>query len=611
MERLRRLVSAEQPVGLAAHLTGLPADQPFIPGTTARSLAPTAVRLPSGLYVPAGARVEQAPIDLITTYLTCEEVVGERRGLAYALRIIAAADREGAIELLATWIAERQALEADHVALDRQLAARVFADNHRDRVLGLLGTRRVMLSPQGLLIAAKSVLQLSGQAPDWRPDLLVLAILALQEDLVASDGAEGRGVSPGGALFRELVRSQHFHAETYPRMLVTSHQSRWRDLPPRLRRGRVELPAEFGRATGVPLDDFIAVGFAVWSRVSGDGHPVVVPAGWMSTFRWEQDRLARALALFSTDAEDLAERLGTEERELGIPWSFDALRRFPVIRRPDGSLLIVSSRLLIERIFGWLPIFDLCDGLEAAGDHGASARALTCLRDACELQAMDSLRGIVGQGPARRLYDEDDLRRAFGGGRTSDAVVDAGEALIVVEVSTRHLQRHSRAGDSRVALEEDLERGIYRKAEQLESTIQNLVQDEARLTGAPPVRGRRFVPVLVIADGFPVNPMTTDLIERELRSRNLLMSPLVGRLRIIDQEELEMIESLTEDGTASLLGLLDRWAHSALSGMDMRTWMLAGRYHPGTPMRLEDTFTRAFRPIATILGMSDDELTDG
>jgi hypothetical protein len=371
----------------------------------------------------------------------------------------------------------------------------------------------------------------------------------------------------------------------------------------------IDLANEFEASTGVPLDDFSAVGTALWARsLQVPGQPI--PMAYFASYNWDSDRLERTLRLVSREPHELAELLANDDQQLGFQWSFDRLRQFPVVRLSKGYL-VLSPRLLFERMFGWLPIFDLVQGFVDSSDPRRGHRARKFFEDVCERQALDSLRAIGGDGFGKRLYDDDDLRRAFGTTReVADATFDAGSAWIVVEVSTRQLMRGARGGDSESDLSVDLERGVYEKASQLDSTIRALEGDESRLTGSAAVTGRRLLPLLVATEGFPVNPMTTSAIDRELHERGLLRGGLVGRLRIIDQEELYMIESLVETGQASFLELLDSWGQASLAGMDMKTWLVTSRFDPGMPARVEDAFRRSWRPALSALGVDPDAPDD-
>lgn len=610
VKRLQDLFGAVQPKETRGYLFVPDPSVAYIRGSTVRSLVPRHVALSNGVLVPLGARVGPAPIDFMRTYVTTQELLGRRVGFEAALRWLGRFERGSVLVAVATLLAVRQAVDADWVEHDRELASRLFSEPTRTKALNLLRERRVLVSPQALLIAAKAALQISPTDGDGDLSLFVPAVMAIQEDLISvGEDADDKN-SPGGRLFREIVRSQAFHLETYERALLTTFQLRWRDLPPTMPDPRVDLATEFEAATGVPLDDLSVVGVALWSRaVQQPGEPI--PTTWFSSLEWEPDRLDRVLGLIARDASELGELVEKDEEELGFGWSFDRLRQFPVVRLEDGRLLVISPRLLIERTFGWLPIFDLRQGWMERGDEGRGRRALQFFEDVCERQVLDSLEAIAGSGPGPRVYDDDAIRAAFGRrSKVADAVFDAGEALVAVEVSTRQLQRRVRGSDSEEDLATDLERGIYRKVEQLDATISGLREDESRLTAIRTPSPRRIVPVLVVTEGFPVNPMTTAAIEREVAARGLLRQVFVAPLRIIDQEELDMIESLVESGDASLLQLLDEWNASPLRAMDLRTFLAASRYQSGTPARLAPAFELSWRAAMDALGADDDHAED-
>ena len=106
----------------------------------------------------------------------------------------------------------------------------------------------------------------------------------------------------------------------------------------------------------------------------------------------------RVLALIAREPGELATFLAEDDAELGFQWSFDRLRQFPVVRLDRDNLLVISPRLLFERVFGWLPIFDVVEGWSDRGDGARGQDALEFFRRVCEHQALDSLRAIAGGG---------------------------------------------------------------------------------------------------------------------------------------------------------------------------------------------------------------------
>jgi hypothetical protein len=613
MHQVRDLLTSDQPASVSDYLMVPKEGQPYIRGSSVSSLEMRTVLTKSGLHVPITAKLGPDPIDLLKTYVTASEAFGRSMGMPHVLRWLAEADRDSVLRDVAGVLAERQAIAANWNECDRGLVQRLFREDVAAKILNLLGHDRPLVSPQGLLILAKGALQLSPVGGNTDMSMLVPAVLAIQEDLGTRDRAqpddEADRLTSGGRLFREVLRSQAFHSQRYEGTVMPQFDLRWRELPRAMagERGALDLEAVFAEATGVGLDDFTALGLGLWARAAEQpGQPI--PLAYFASFHWADERLERTLQMIARVPGELSGALTEHEEEFGYQWSFDPIRRFPVVRLDHDRVLIISPRLLFERVFGWLPIFDVVRALEADGQQRRGKQVESFFRRVCERQAMDALRAIAGNGPAKRLYDEADLQRAFGRGRTADAVLDYGSTWVVVEISSRQLVRESVIGGSREHLETDLARGIYTKAEQLHATITQLADDESRLTGVATVLGRRFVPLLITTEGFPINPMTTTVIEADLVAKGLLAGPLVAPIRIIDQEELYVIEAIVEDGDAGLLDLLDGYNAGRLRGMGFKDWASAERgLELGRPARLEDAFHHAFRPALAALGEAEGD----
>jgi len=609
LRQLERLFTGDQPAEAGSYIFVPEPGRAYVRGTAVRSLDIATVRTPSGLWVPATAATGPAPIDLIKTYLVASEVFGGTYGLSDALDWLSRADRDMVLIECAGLLAEREKVDANWHDLDVDLSRRIFQEPHSTKVVNLLGDDRHLLSSQGLLVLAKAALQVCPAVGDRSVSFAVPAVLAFQEVLGRDDdtavGADAG--SPAHSLFREIVQSQAFYGETYEGSLMTHFQLRWRELPAAMTSERqwVDLEQTFGDATGVPLEDFLAIGLALWARSMQ--HPgQAITFGTLANFRGGPARIEAVASLIAGEPTALGTALADQERRFGFRWSFDALRHFPVVRPSSESFLVLSPRLLFERIYGWLPIFDLETSLRSRGDSKAAERAKHFFRRVCERQALDSLRACAVEGGlARRFYSEADLKMAYGG-RTADAAIDCGSAWVVAEVSTAQLKRESVVGGDPAELEKDLDRAVYTKARQLDATVCALQADESRLTSAEPVVGRRIVPLLVVTEGFPVNPNSTLAIERKLKDEGLLQGGLIAPIRIVDQEELDMIESVVESG-GGLLDLLDAYNGGRLRAAGFKEWLLLERrLQPSRPSRLETAFAASWEPAVRAFGGADD-----
>jgi hypothetical protein len=163
------------------------------------------------------------------------------------------------------------------------------------------------------------------------------------------------------------------------------------------------------------------------------------------------------------------------------------------------------------------------------------------------------------------------------------------------------------SGDPIDALESGLTK-LVAKAAQLESTIAALRKDPSRLTGSEVGQSTTFVPLLVMAEGFPVNPATSALLNFRLHEAGILQERDCTPLHVISNEELSLIEALVEEGHA-LLTLLRRHTEGSLKSMSLRDFLAAeARLTPAErPRRLQGPFERAWAPVFRAIGASLDE----
>jgi len=179
-----------------------------------------------------------------------------------------------------------------------------------------------------------------------------------------------------------------------------------------------------------------------------------------------------------------------------------------------------------------------------------------------ERYARESIERIFPElpGGARRVWYEHDMQRAWSSKRAKvsvcDIAVDYGWAWVCIEVVSGRLTQKSLTGGTAADFDQDVAKLVEKKVKQLDATIRDLDRDEEKLTCRPRTPGRRIYPVILVAYGFPVNPITMAEIHERVARVGLLQGPHVGRLEIIDLDELEQVEALVESGGPSLATLL-------------------------------------------------------
>jgi hypothetical protein len=440
----------------------------------------------------------------------------------------------------------------------------------------------VLVTPQSLFILAKIACTVSQAVATTGADSAVLgeSLLAISQHLGTDREQGAAGLDPD-SFGRELIANQLFNRNPSQPNIMARFVRRWLQLPyERASEARViDLADAFSQGTGVPLTDLQIIGCTLWSA-SLVSQSCLFPPEYFEPLGWTPERFSRTLDLICADTTRLRAKVTDEIGRFGLSWSISAFEQFPLVRLGNGNVLVIDPDLLVRRVFGWLPLFDIMEGLKARGqpdDRKLAVHAKLCLEHLTEVYALEVLNNIAGKGDtAQRLYNDTDLETAFArnGRQKADAAIDYGNAWVVVEVTTSQPQRATVSGTSAEALDADLGK-LVDEATQIEATIDALRIDESRLTGASPQVGRRYFPLLIASEGFPINPTSLRLLRARLRTADVLQKPDLSPLEVIDLEELEIIEGLQERGGPSLCDLLARKASSSMANAGMREYILS------------------------------------
>ncbi len=526
------------------------------------------------------------------------------------------ADQESVLREVAYWLSRfDDAGLAGWKEVERNWVRDTVLEPHRSRLLGLLHGDRTLVSTQSLMIAAKRALTVGHPSPatDMRP--LFMAAVSIQGGLGTERDPEESADERRLRLLTELISNAQFHRRPNRSIRVAQSQIRWRAIPERYGANLPAAPAEaFEQVSGVPLLDLQALGFYLFAEAME--HPGGVPsaAAIATAIHWERQRLDRALGLVSAPIEQIAEAIRADERVYGETWTFDSLRQFPVLRLDGDRILILSPHLILERTLGWLPFFDMTQPEAASEEVSAIAsRAKTAFETVCEREVVETLAAsAAGSREHGLVFDGAALRAAYPTGQIADSAVAYRDEWVIVEVSSGQLQRGTVVGRRATALDRDLERLIDEKVGQIVSTITHIRSDPTRLMGNAR-RRRRFVPVLVNAEGVPLNPLTHVTITERVAAAGRLLEADVGPLHILDTEDLYVAEALIETDRLGLNEILGQHRNSGLMRrVDLRGWLaLEGRARRAWPERLRPGLDAALDLITDTLGMDRDAVDAG
>lgn len=584
-------MSVRRPPRPGETVTGLPSgvDGSFLttpiegaryePGDAVPRLGATYGIRQSGLAVPTEYVRSPAPIDSIATYLTGAQVFGEpvpAEVVVAHLRHLELTEVLGVCARLLCLVDRGSSPEQVDAALED-----VFHPQAWKLIRSLTaGGRRRLVAPHVLLVLLKHAARFSGDCrlPGAPSGNIVRAMLGTADDLERLGGSDPDaviGVGPPGVIEREIVATHHFHSELDPRHTMAKFIRRWKQLPVELVGDSrvVDLGRTFADAVGVTVDEFVAVGMALYTASLVRGP--VIPRDHLAGLHLRDGVADRVLGLVMRGTADL--RAWARSSVAGPAWEFGHVEQFPVVDCGE-HMVVVRPRLVLQRFFGWLPLFDVAAGLGDSRPARKRADAVrNCLGHLGEVYVRETLREQCRRH-GFRVFDEEQIRDALssaGGVRTCDLTVDDGRRWAAFEVTSSHLNRESVNASSAERLDEVLNR-LVGKVEQLDQTIDALRRKESDLTGLPAEGRRRYFPVLVLTEGFPVNPITLTTLRQRAHAAQLLQGDDVAELEVVDGVELEILEGAGL-GEPTVLDALELKQNAALHRSNMRDFLLRER----------------------------------
>ncbi len=628
-EELRRLLTGGDVVG-APYLAVPQVGVPYHMGSMAPIVgAHTISGAHSGIVLPGRARGSESPLDFVGVYLVLrdymrpDEIGVNSEGMCDAVirAALTVAGTENLVRLLCVLGIMLHSPSPDHIEQLRSRFAQYLHPAPRTRFENALrpgADQRVFLARQSVLASLRLVLALPEiePAPGPEPNIELWGLLfahAVAEGLAAepSDDRQKIGRLPA-RLAAEMIRNTAFY-ETDDMYSAIDRQIRlWREFG---EAGRAELggvhPADLVcEITGLEIEDFLALGFALMSQTMAwePGKPLYLDEGFGAVDASRRDAF---LTLVATTREDLRSLLAVPPRS---KWDFLALQETPVLRAPQG-LLVLDSPYLFGRVttgLYWIVHDHMRDERgPSAVEHWRHAWA-----DMVEAMAVGELRphapklfrpaGGAGVVPVT-FYRESDIQDVYPGSKTADVVIDFGTALGAFEIVSGQITIGTRIDGSPKAFMKDMEKLVFKKMRQLDKTASNLIGDEGRLTGwhGEP---RDVFPVVVIGSGFVLNPIVANCIEDQRGAEGLFEHERIRPLSVIDLAELEMLEGLAVHGR-NILEILEQWHQSGIASMPLHNWLFR---HVGTdpklyrPPRMEPHMDATFVDLLHRLGVPDD-----
>ncbi|MEQ1873939.1 MAG: hypothetical protein ABL953_09445 [Ilumatobacteraceae bacterium] len=572
------MTGLEVQLGVFSQSLILPRDDvPYVSGTLVPIIGgPRADRSdPGGLRIPGS---EPAEDDFIGTYVTLSEYVPMKG--PYDLQSIADVHRRSAL-LLALVAVNRSSQHSDTYSELLQSFEASLLPPLRARFQSAMriptgGLGRRVVAPHPLLFAMRWVLGISPQSEPVEEGMNVLQAVPFVHavaDNLRDHPIEGSGdytEEQKNSLMLVMMNLGTIGGTDDIKASIDRTVRLWNHYGERARSRTGSSATELlVQATGLEPEDFLAVGFALYAYAENwkPGQSVAINRGIHPDMPMEL--LEKCLSLLAISLDESLRTAGPPASD----FDFLALESRPVVELECG-LVVLDANLLWRRCTSGL-FWMVHDWL-----RDQSARSASDFRhayaDMLEALVEDGLRALAppALGGAQLFFTEEDLEVAYGQVSRCDAVVDFGEEVLLVEVVSGQLTVPARVKGDLDKLEEDFKKLVLDKCVQLDATARLLFADEEPLTGiVKGVRFPKFIPVLVVGGGFPLNQLSTRYVVDRLAKLELLNDPRIAPLCILDPEDVDHLEGLAERGH-SIGRVLIGWKLSDLALLPLNNHLL-------------------------------------
>lgn len=370
-----------------------------------------------------------------------------------------------------------------------------------------------------------------------------------------------------------LVRNAALYREDDAYAAMDRTVRLWREFGLKVRRVKLRAkPTELLReATGLELEDLLAMGFAAWANehVWSPEHPLVLSRNFGAM---PEDRVELFLSTVAASPEEYRITLRGSDSQ----FDFLAFEQKPIVELENG-LLVLDGRLLWQRFTSGLYWLVHDHEKFTRGSEGDRHLWTQGYGEMVEEMAKDQIRAtaptLLGAKREKGFYDDEDFKRAYGKGVSRpDAAVDLGHHLLLFEVQSGQLSSGTRVQGDPKSFERDTERLVLKKCRQLDSAARAVLANPQALIDAALHPGMRVLPFVVVGGGYPGEAVSGGCVEDLLVREGLLDLDGVGKLGILRIAELEILEGLFEGGE-DVTALLVEWKASGLRNVSLWSFL--------------------------------------
>jgi len=342
-----------------------------------------------------------------------------------------------------------------------------------------------------------------------------------------------------------------------------------------------EAGKAFRRYTGIGLQDWLTVGFGLYIRFlnygqgpsddqSSDDEYYLQPSAWFSKSAIGEDLWRPFLGRNAQTLAECRDALAAEDTQYGPTlYRCQTFEQRPLLDFGDGRFTPLALDSLERRATEGM-FFELADGSQKAGlprEHFTAP--FGAVFEEFIQRAFERMLPPLGTSRVHRpqTYIRKGLKV-----ESPDAALDLGDAVAFVEVTARRPQVATLTRGDFTTFQDDLEKGVLRKAKQLSLNIDAYRTGTLAFAVLRYVDGQEIWPLLITVEGFPTMPPIPQVIAKAVNDQDWPKGvPPPG---ILGADDVAILESLLEAGF-SLLELLRGWNAEEMRDLPFQNYIYA------------------------------------
>jgi hypothetical protein len=416
----------------------------------------------------------------------------------------------------------------------------------------------------------------------WVPDTILDAELNLEadEDFNLEDERWLRffvghgGLASHGSLRHELARAHRIYAVIAKSPWARRHVD------------FCDLDGWLREKYGMSFVELQVLGFGLFAGSKTrdlEGPPVLVAPEYYAPTRLG-DRAESAFPAFAAPREWFREEFErTSEHPRRAGFEIQPFLRRPALIQADRRMAVLAPRA----IEGWLSASGAYYRfLDLARDKGEEMRerfsrfnGLLVERYAVHVThvAHPDQRRRKALGGAGGVHRERAYRVRGGESKTSDAAIDLGADLVLIEVTGKRVTEKSLVEADAKAVITDLERMLLDKMKQLGRVVRDLASGAVALEGIEMCYVERIWPIVIAPDGVFQNPSLWAWADKGGASffdwPKSVVPQDIRPVVLMDLEEYEALMGLVRSGV-SLIRILEQKTSPLWRNRDFKAWLI-------------------------------------